>query len=234
MTGGADHERIISIRSHHDPFRPVFIRRCVLDHENPGGGEVKITADMIIEWDPCESYTPEMIRDGIGGGKTPLEICDLDIPAQDKLWLLLREEIIPAKDLHEFACQFAETALHAERAAGREPHPDSWKAIEVKRRWMAGVATDEDLSAASATAWDAAWATAWDAAWATAWDAARDAAWAAARAARDAAWAAASAAAWGAASAAAWGAARAASDAASYAAWAEQLEKVREYLEVVK
>jgi hypothetical protein len=173
---------------------------------------MKITADMIIEWEPCESYTPEMIREGIGDGKTPLEICDLNIPAGDKLWVLLREEIIPAKDLHELACQFAEGILHRERAAGREPHPESWNAVEVKRRWLAGEATDEELStagsAASATAWAAASAAAWDAAWATAWAAASAAAWDAARdAARDAAW---------------------------DAAWAEQLGIVRESLEVVK
>ena len=138
---------------------------------------MKITADMIISWNPCDTYTPEMIKKGIGRGKTPLEICDLKIPAEDKLWVLLREEIIPAKDLHELACKFAELALLGERKAGREPHPNSWKVIEVKRAWIAGKATDDNLK----SAWAAIWATAW-AAWAAARDAAR-AAWAASDAA---------------------------------------------------
>ena len=96
--------------------------------------------------------------------------------------------------LHEFACVVAERALQRERDAGREPHPDSWRAIEVKRAWLRGEATDEQLDAARAaarfaavdtarftavdTAVAAAVAAAWSAAVATAWCAAWDAAWA--------------------------------------------------------
>jgi hypothetical protein len=80
--------------------------------------------------------------------------------------------------------------------------PRSVEALDVAERYADGLATGEELSAAS--------------------DAARDAAWAAVSdAARDAAWAAARAAARGAAGAAAWAAAwAAASDAARGAAWA--------------
>ena len=97
--------------------------------------------------------------------------------------------------LHEFACWCAERALKAERKAGREPHPDSWAAIEVKRQWMKGEATDEQLTAARAAAMDAwsAAGAAWSAAWAARY-AAMDAwyaAWAAGLAAMDAAWSAA-------------------------------------------
>ena len=81
--------------------------------------------------------------------------------------------------LHEFACWCAERALRAERKAGREPNKRSWEAIHVKRRWLKGKASDEELGAARATR--AAGAAAKDA-WA-AW-AARDA-----RAAGAAAWA---------------------------------------------
>ncbi len=77
--------------------------------------------------------------------------------------------------LHEFACWCAERALKAERAAGREPAPASWRAIKVKRAWLRGQATDDELSAvAQAATWAAAEAT---------WEA-RGAAWPAARAAR--------------------------------------------------
>ena len=72
--------------------------------------------------------------------------------------------------LHELACWCAERALRAERKAGREPDPRSWEAVKVKRRWLAGKATNQELSAA----WSAA-----DSA-AASWSAARSAAWSAA------------------------------------------------------
>ena len=40
------------------------------------------------------------------------------------------------------------------------PDPRSINAIAVKRRWIAGEATDEELAAAEADAWVAAWAAA--------------------------------------------------------------------------
>lgn len=89
--------------------------------------------------------------------------------------------------LHEFACWCAGNALQHERKAGHEPDQRSWDAIRVKRRWLHGDATDEELSAASEAAWSAsaassaaAWsasAAAWAAAWAAASAAARSAAW---------------------------------------------------------
>lgn len=54
--------------------------------------------------------------------------------------------------LRLFACDVAESALLAERKAGREPHKDSWRAIEVTRLWLDGKASD----AAGAAARDAA------------------------------------------------------------------------------
>ena len=140
--------------------------------------------------------------------------------------------------LHLYACRCAEHAL----ALIPSPDPRSVRAIEIKRSWLDGKATIEELDAARDAAWDAASAAAsaaaraaaWDAASAAARDAARDAAGvAASAAARDAAWDAAWAAARAAARAAAWDAARdaawvaasaaaraAARDAAWDAAWA--------------
>ena len=59
--------------------------------------------------------------------------------------------------LHEFACDCATQALERERVAGREPDPRSWRAVEVKRAWLDGKATDAELTAARAAAWVAAW-----------------------------------------------------------------------------
>jgi hypothetical protein len=71
--------------------------------------------------------------------------------------------------LHEFACRCAETALKTAKVEDVR----CWAAIETKRKWLKGEATDAELAAAWAAAWDAAR------------DAARDAAWAAARTAQD-------------------------------------------------
>jgi len=149
------------------------------------------------------------------------------------LWLLARTTLNQDDPrLRLMACDFAEAALIYVPAGEDRPR----QAIEVARRFAAGDATREELSAAWAAAGDAAWAArsaaggaaggaAW-AAWAAAGDAAGDAAWAAAGdAARDAA----GGAAW-AAWAAAWAAARAAArDAAGGAAGGAQSDIIRRY-----
>jgi len=81
---------------------------------------------------------------------TPLEILALrDIAPSDRLWIVLREEIIPARELRLIACWCAERALKRERAAGREPDARSWAAVEVSRRHANGLATVEELDAAA-------------------------------------------------------------------------------------
>ena len=114
------------------------------------------------------------------------------IQGEDKLCASSRKVLWIANADHmlqEFACLCAERALKAAKV----DDPRSWRAIEVKRLWLAGKATDAELAAARGAAWDAARDAARDAAWGAAWAAAlaaaRGAAWAAARdAARDAAW----------------------------------------------
>lgn len=119
-----------------------------------------------------------------------LDVLDLeDVGGYDKLWSVLREAFLPPMLLHEFACRCAEWALSLVNA----PDPRSVEAIRVKRRWMAGEATDDERSAA----WAAAWGAARSAAWAAAWAAMRSAAWAATRSeAWGAAWLAATDARW--------------------------------------
>jgi len=114
------------------------------------------------------------------------------------------------KILHKFACRQAEGALKIAKVTDER----CWRAIRVKREWLAGKATAQELVAA----WAAAGAAAGDGAWVAAWVAAAGAATGAA--AGDAARAAARAAAGAAAVAAAWDAAwDAAGDAAWDAAW---------------
>jgi hypothetical protein len=118
--------------------------------------------DDVLSFKPCGKYSRKYLQK-LAGDKaewTVLDVLDLDIPAKDKFWLVLREELIPARTLHLFACNIAEQALLAERKAGREPHTDSWAAIQAKRDWLDGKITDDQLSAAWA-AWSAAESAAW-------------------------------------------------------------------------
>lgn len=154
-----------------------------------------ITYEQFLEFDPCYLYDPEKkaLMESIAQRRehwSAMDILELEnIPAADRLWAVLREELIDAPILHEFACRCAERAL----IRIENPDPRSLRAIEVKRAWLRGKATDEELAAALAAAQDAAWGFAWNGVWnashAAAWEAARAAAldsaeaaaWAAAR-----------------------------------------------------
>jgi hypothetical protein len=87
-----------------------------------------------------------------------------------------------------FACDCAERVLHlfeAKRPDDKRPR----EAIRIARLYAEGKATEDELAAARAAAWDAArsaesavWSAAWCAAWAKVEDAAWSAAWDAERA----------------------------------------------------
>jgi hypothetical protein len=141
---------------------------------------MKITAEQIISWDPCPMYPAALIRELVGDGVTVEQILDTnEISHDDKMWLLLREQVFSGKQLHELACRFAEYAL----SKVDNPDPRSVEAIRVKRLWLEDKATDEELAAARDDARDDAWDAARKAVWSAGkavWDDARAAAWAAA------------------------------------------------------
>ena len=150
-----------------------------------------ITYEEFLEFDPCylRNREKKALMDSIARRKkrwTALDILGLEeIPDEDKLWCVLREELIDEKTLHEFACVCAERALRRVE----NPDPRSVAAIEAKRAWIKGEISDAELAAARDAAWVAARDAARGAAWAATMDAASAAAWAAAwAAARDAAW----------------------------------------------
>ena len=124
-----------------------------------------VTIDQVMRWRPCSDYPQKRIN-SLFAGRESLSLEDivaLDISTEDKLWALLREDFIPARELHLLACDFAEKVLHL------TDDPRCAEAIRVKRLWVDGKATYEELAAARDAARDAAWA----AARAAAWDAAR-------------------------------------------------------------
>ena len=143
---------------------------------------------------------------------------DTDKIAGRKRTVLAMEDI--STSLHLFAIDCAERAL----SKIDNPDPRLIKALEVKKKWMKGGVTDEELREAREGAWDVAWAAA-EAAWdAAAWDAAASAWEVAAWDAAASAWEAAMEAAMEAAEAAAWAAAAAAE------AQIEEKEKQEEVL----
>ncbi len=142
-----------------------------------------ITRERLRTWNAC--YSDEKIAELVPvEGLSPLAVCDLQtVTVADRLWVLLREEIIPARELRLLACDWADQAL----AYAGSADPRCVAAIAVSRRYAAGEATREELTAARDSALGAARYAAWDAARAVARDAAWDAAWAAVQAAVQAA-----------------------------------------------
>ena len=127
-----------------------------------------VTVEQFLTFNPC--YGEDCIRRiAERTGKTEFTALDIlaipKIPNVDRLWAVLREELIDAHVLHEFACRCAERAL----AMVDNPDPRSVAAIAAKRAWLRGEITDVKLNVASAAARAAARA-ARDAA-SAAWDA---------------------------------------------------------------
>jgi len=82
---------------------------------------------------------------------TSLELCDAEVPDQEKLYLLLRPEVIEEPMLHELAVRFAQDEAQM---------PRERQAIEGKRAWIRNEISDAALFALSRdTAATVAWAT---------------------------------------------------------------------------
>lgn len=111
----------------------------------------RVTIEDVLELNPCCCYSRNRLRQLFGRRKylTLEDLDKMEIPVSHKLWLLLREDFIPAKELHLLACKFAERALRRERKSGCEPNAESWAAIKAKRDWVKAKISDEQLL----TAW---------------------------------------------------------------------------------
>ncbi len=194
--------------------------------------EKRVTLDVVVSWKPC--YNIKKLTK-LAKGKldiSALEILDLPIPNEDKLWAVLRDDFFTQNELMLLIADFAERVLPLyEREYPNDSRPRD--AINASRSFAHGEISAAARAAASAAARDAARDAARAAARDAAWSAASAAAWSAARAAvrdatrdatRAAARAAARAAVRDAARDAAWSAAR---DAARDAESNQQIEIVR-------
>jgi hypothetical protein len=200
---------------------------------------VTATIEDVLSWQPCyleEDDGERKIRAmaaPLPARFTAVDVLRLEVSVNDRLWAVLRPEMVSDAVARAWARWCALQVIHL------------WDAPVVVRQHLQ-IGRDDLRAAASDAAWAAVMAAARAGASDAAW-AARAAASAAARAARDAAMAAASAAAsaamagasdaaWAAASAAARAARAGASDAASAAAWAAardaQAAKLFEMVEV--
>ena len=148
-----------------------------------------ITVPLIRDWEPCYDPAKKVSEDWQG---TIFDVLGLkDVSFEDKLWLIMRTDLVSEKLMRLFAVWCARQVQHLMH------DQRSIDALDVAERFAHKDASKEELDAA----WYTARYTAWDAAWDAATAAARATATAAARAA-------ATAAAWAAAWAAAGAAAR--------------------------
>ena len=111
----------------------------------------------ILDFNPCEKYTKEYLRElfeSVGCKKTmPIKnIFDVDIPVDDLMWLIFREDFIQEKELHYFAIWCFENIAQKiwEKYYPDDTHPQD--AIRIKKLWLEGKATDDELAAARAAA----------------------------------------------------------------------------------
>ena len=140
-----------------------------------------VTLEDVLSWKPCGGYEEDRLL-VLGDGResiTAADVLELDIPAEDRLWAVLRKEMLPEPLVHEAACRFAE--VHLSKYEDKYPGDDRPRAaIAAKRKWLRGEITNKQLSAARSAAWSAADSAARSAADSAAWSAARSAAWSAA------------------------------------------------------
>jgi acyl-CoA synthetase (AMP-forming)/AMP-acid ligase II len=123
-----------------------------------------VTVEDVLSWKPCYSDETK-VRDlaaPLGDRFDVLAVLsaylsgELKCSAEDVLWFATHEEVTPTPILHEFGCRTAEWALVLVALGGAEIDPRSVEAIDTKRRWMRGEASDKELSAAWSAAWSAA------------------------------------------------------------------------------
>lgn len=81
-----------------------------------------------------------------------MRLPDDEVNGTGKMYVVLRTELLDKRVLQELACDFAERA----QIYVANFRPDCVKAIETKRKWLRGEATNEELRTARYAAYAAA------------------------------------------------------------------------------
>ena len=112
---------------------------------------MQITLQQIRDLSPCYDPTKYLPENWKG---TVIDILNVEAcPANDRLWVVLREDFIDAKKIRLFAVWCAREALKLID----NPDQRSIEACNIAERYANGEATKEELAAARAAARDAAW-----------------------------------------------------------------------------
>lgn len=110
----------------------------------------QITLQQIRDLSPCYDPTKYLPENWKG---TVIDILNVEAcPANDRLWVVLREEFIDAKKIRLFAVWCAREALKLID----KPDQRSIEACNVSERYANGEATKEELTAADYAAYSAA------------------------------------------------------------------------------
>ena len=112
--------------------------------------KLRCTVADAMQWWPDYSESDVLRLFGQRKFLDTREILDLEIPVNDRLWAVLRVELVPVLLLNEFACRETQALLVRERRAGREPDEQDWVDIRNRRRWLRKVELS-DISASAST-----------------------------------------------------------------------------------
>ena len=99
----------------------------------------KLNITDIRSWCPCYNPNRYLPEDWKGSVKGILR--HRDIPAKDKLWVVLRNSLLNNKTLRLFAVACARRAL----ARSKNPDPRYLKACDISEDFANGIATREEL-----------------------------------------------------------------------------------------
>jgi hypothetical protein len=107
-----------------------------------------ITIEEFMAFEPCSRYPESRIRE-IAGSKAKWSALDIlaleSVPASDRLWAVLHEELIDTRVLCVLTCIWLERTL----AYTGTSDPCLADAIQVKRAWLRGEASEEELEQAT-------------------------------------------------------------------------------------
>lgn len=102
------------------------------------------TTQDIRSWEPCYDQAVHLPEDWEG---TALDLLAIEsIPPADRLWVVLREELITAKTLRLFGVWCARQCIQTD--------PVCIASIDTAERYANGLASKKELAAWSGAAWD--------------------------------------------------------------------------------